>query len=92
MMCFMNVLTPYVKNNISTLLVNALATIHSPARIPDKSGYWSCANIKKTYKITIHCTFIKHIVTVERATSNFLAIVWRKQPFCTKCVLVNQYN
>ena len=27
-------MTPYVKNNISTLLVNALATIPSPARIP----------------------------------------------------------
>ena len=27
-------MTPYVKNNISTLPVNALATIPSPARIP----------------------------------------------------------
>ena len=27
-------MTPYAKNNISTLPVNALATIPSPARIP----------------------------------------------------------
>jgi hypothetical protein len=67
-------MTPYVKNNISTLLVNALATIPSPARIPPITVHHLNENevlispilelckYKITYKITIHCTFIKHIM------------------------------
>ena len=67
-------MTPYVKNNISTLLVNALATIHSPVRIPPITVHHSnekemlisrileLCKYKITYKITIHCTFIQHII------------------------------